>query len=296
MRRFIKWVAGLLGVLVLAALALCTVAYFRSEKAMAQTFRVSDPPLTVATDADTLARGQHVYGTRGCADCHGPKGEGKLLFDAGPVARIVPPNITPGGRLKGMTADQIAAAIRHGVAAGGRPLVFMPSDDFSEMSDEDVASIVAYLQSLPASSNDPGPLSVRPLGRVMWMFGKFKMLPAEHIDHTPRTRTAPPIAATADYGKYLAQGCTGCHGANFAGQHVPGTPPSFPDSQNLTPAAIGSWQEADFLRAIHTGKRPDGSDIDPFMPWRTYAKMSEVELAALWAFLKTLPPVESKQK
>jgi mono/diheme cytochrome c family protein len=296
MRRFIKWVAGLVGVLVLAALALVAVAYYRSEAAMASTYAVSDPPLTVARDAATLARGAHIYGTRGCSECHGKTAEGKLLFDAGPVAKMVPPNITSGGRLKGMTPDQIAAAIRHGVAANGRPLVFMPSEDFHEMSDADVAALVAYLQSLPASANDPGALSVRPLGRVLWLFGKFPMLPAEHIDHASRARTAPPVAATAEYGKYLAQACTGCHGANFAGQHVPGTPPDFPDSQNLTPAALGSWQEADFFRAIRTGKRPDGSELKSFMPWRTYAGMTDVELSALWSYLRTLPPVTPKHE
>jgi len=293
MRRFIKWIAGLVGVLVLAAVALYAVAWFRSQEAMAKTYTVSDPPLTVARDADTLARGAHLFTTRGCGDCHGKQGEGKLLFDAGPVAKVVPPNITVGGRLKGMSPDQIAAAVRHGVAANGRPLVFMPSEDFHEMSDEDVAALVAYLQSLPASANDPGPLEVRPLGRVLWLFGKFPLLPAEKLDHSPRTRAAPAMAATAEYGKYLAQGCTGCHGGNFGGQHVPGTPPDFPDSQNLTPAAIGNWQEADFFRAIREGKRPDGSAIKTFMPWQTYAKMSDTELSALWAYLRTLPPVES---
>jgi len=296
MRKFIKWVAGLVGVLVLAAMALYAVAYFRSQAAMAQTFKVSDPPLTINRDAQTLARGAHIFTTRGCGECHGNAGEGKLLFDAGPVAKVVPPNITTGGRLKGLSPDQIAAAVRHGVAADGRPLVFMPSEDFHEMSDEDVSALVAYLQSLPPSANDPGPLEVRPLGRVLWLFGKFPLLPAEKLDHTPRTRTAPAIAANAEYGKYLAQACTGCHGTNFAGQHVPGTPPKFPDSQNLTPAALGQWQEADFFRAIREGKRPDGTAIDQFMPWQTYSKMSDVELSALWAYLRTLPPVESKKK
>ena len=296
MRRFIKWLAGLVAVLVLAAVALVAVAYFRSGQAMAKTYAVSDPPLTVPRDAAALARGEHIYATRGCSECHGAAGEGKLLFDAGPVAKVVPPNITRGGRLKDMSPDQIAAAIRHGVAANGRALVFMPSEDFHEMGDEDVAALVAYLQSLPPSAHDPGPLEVRPLGRVLWLFGKFPLLPAEHLDHSPRARSAPAVAATAEYGKYLAQACTGCHAANFAGQHVPGTPPEFPDSQNLTPAALGQWKEADFLRAIRTGKRPDGSAIDPFMPWQTYAKMSDVELAALWAYFKTLPPVESAKK
>jgi mono/diheme cytochrome c family protein len=130
----------------------------------------------------------------------------------------------------------------------------------------------------------------------MWLLGQFPLLPAEKLDHSPRARSAPAIAATAEYGKYLAQGCVGCHGANFAGQHVPGTPPSFPDSQNLTPAALGKWSEADFIATIRTGKRPDGSALDPFMPWETYAQMTDVELQALWAYFRTLPPVQSKKK
>jgi mono/diheme cytochrome c family protein len=296
MRKLFKILAGLVGVLVLAALGLYAVAWFRSEQAMARTYTISDPPLTVQRDPDTLARGAHIFATRGCGDCHGAAGEGKLLFDAGPVARIVPPNITTGGRLKNLTPEQIAAAIRHGVRSNGRSVIFMPAEDWHEMADADVAALVAYLQSLPPSANDPGALEVRPLARMLWLFGKFPLAPAEALDHSPRERTAPVAAVTAEYGKYLAEGCTGCHGANFAGQHVPGTPPSFPDSQNITPAAIGNWQEADFLRAIREGKRPDGSAINPFMPWQTFAKLSDTELSALWAYLRTLPPVESKKK
>ena len=296
MRRFLKWVVGLVGVLVLAVAALYAFAWHRSEQAMAKTYTVSDPPLTVKHDPETLARGAHLFATRGCADCHGADAGGKVVFDAGPVAKIVAPNITRGGHLMHLGPDQVAAAIRHGIRPDGHAMVFMPSGDFHEMSDEDTAAIVAHLQALPASNNVPPPLEVRPLGRILYLFGKFPLLPGESLDHSPRARTAPPIAATPEYGKYLAQGCTGCHGENFGGQHVPGTPPEFPDSQNLTPANLGAWQEADFLRAIHEGTRPDGSKLDKFMPWETYAKMSDVELQALWAYLRTLPPVQSKKK
>ncbi len=296
MRRFIKWVAVLLGVLLLALAAVYALAHVRSEQAMARSYAIADPPLALLRDAETLARGAHIYATRGCADCHGAAGEGRLVFDAGPVIKVVAPNITAGGRLKSASADQVAVAIRHAVRADGRPLVFMPSEDFQQMSDADTAALVAYMQSLPASASDPGPLEVRPLGRLMWLFGAFPLLPAESLDHAPRARSAPPVAATAAYGAYLAQGCTGCHGANFAGQHVPGTPPEFKDAANLTPAALGAWKEADFFRAIREGKRPDGSAIDAFMPWRTYAKMSDVELSALWAHLSQLPPVQSRRK
>ncbi|MFA6986256.1 MAG: cytochrome c, partial [Arenimonas sp.] len=59
---------------------------------------------------------------------------------------------------------------------------------------------------------------------------------------------------------------------------------------------LGGWQEADFFRALREGKRPDGSAIDPFMPWQAFAKMSDDEIASLWAYLQTVPPVASKKK
>lgn len=296
MRKFLKYVATLLGVLVLGVLLAFGLAWFKTERALDKTYTVNDPPLTVLRDTETLTHGGHLFTTRGCADCHGADGAGKLVFDAGPVMRLVAPNLTPGGRLKDRTVDQIAAAIRHGVKPDGQPLVFMPAEDFYEMGDADTAALIAYLQALPASANDPGPFEIRPLAKLMYLFDKFPLLPAEKLDHAPRARSAPPVGRTAAYGQYVAQGCIGCHGRNFAGQHVPGTPPSFPDARNLTPAALGDWQEADFFRALRAGKRPDGSAIDPFMPWQAFAKMSDDEIGALWAYLQTVPPVASKQK
>ncbi len=295
MRRLLKWIATLLGALVLAALIALGLAWLKTDRAMAKSYTVNDPPLTLPADAAALAHGKHLFVTRGCSDCHGADGGGRLVFDAGPVLKLVAPNITPAGIVKGVTGDQIAAAIRHGVKPDGHPMVFMPTIDFHEMSDTDTAALVAYVQSLPASANDPGKLQIRPLGLMMYAMGKFPLLPAEDVDHSPRSRVGPPVGATAAYGRYLAHGCTGCHGANLAGQHVPGTPPSFKPAKNLTPAGIGAWKEADFRRALREGKRPDGSDIDPFMPWKAYSTMSDEEISALWAFLQTLPPMASKK-
>ena len=117
------------------------------------------------------------------------------------------------------------------------------------------------------------------------------LVPAEELDHAPRTRVAPAEAATPEYGAYLAQVCTGCHGPDLAGRRVPGTPPELPPAANLTPHAdgLGGWTEADFITALRAGKRPDGSDIHPFMPWKTYGAMTDVELRAIWAHLATLP-------
>ena len=89
------------------------------------------------------------------------------------------------------------------------------------------------------------------------------------------------------YGEYVGRMCAGCHGANYAGGPplAPGTPPV----ADLRPSALKGWTEADFLRALREGKRPDGSDIDPFMPWNMTSRMTDTELRALWAFLSQLP-------
>ena len=296
MRKLLKAIGALLGVVLLAVAGLVAVAWWKSDQALARTYTVNDPPLSMSRGAATLAQGAHLFATRGCSDCHGADGSGKLAVDAGPVGKLIGPNITSGGVTRSMSPDQIAAAIRHGVKPDGHPMIFMPSGDYHDMGDSDTAALVAYVQSLPPSAHDPGATQIRPLGRVLYLFGKFPMIPAESLDHAPRARATPAVAATVEYGKYIAQGCTGCHGSNFAGQHVPGTPPAFPDAQNLTPANIGAWTNEDFRRALRTGKRPDGSAINEFMPWRTFAKLSDVEIDALWAYIHTLPPVQSPKK
>jgi cytochrome c553 len=299
MRRILKWLGLLLAAVVLVALVVVGLAWRISEKGLARVYASNDPPLTMLRDPQTLAQGAHLFVTHGCADCHGANGAGRLVFDAGPVLKLVAPNITPGGaHMHDHSADEIAAIIRNGVKPDGHSLVFMPVADFHEMSDVDTAALVAYVQSLPASNNDPGPYAIRPLGRVLYWLGNFPLVAAETVDHTPHSRSAPVVAVSADYGKYLAQGCTGCHGKNFAGQHVPGTPPEFADSANLTPHENGlkDWTQADFVRALREGKRPDGRELDPFMPWKAIGQMSDQELAAIWTYLRTLPPEPGKKK
>ena len=294
MRRFYKW-AGLLLALGLVAIAgLFAVAWAVTGSAMTRTLAVNDPPLVVEHDADTLAHGHHLFDTRGCGDCHGPTGEGKVLIDEPGLIRVVPSNLPRALRNPDYTDRAIAAAIRHGVRPDGTPLVIMPAGDYAELDDRDVAALVTYLRGLPASDNDPGKTAVGPIARVLYMLGKFPLLPAETVDHAPRQRQAPPEAVSVDYGRYVAQSCTGCHGADFAGGLV--VEPGKPASANLTPHATGlaGWTESDFLRVMHTGRRPDGRGLDPLMPWSTYSRMREVELRAIWTYLASLEPTPSR--
>lgn len=298
MGKWFKRSAWLAGVFIGAMGALYAVAWWSSEQALAKVYEVRDPSLVFAGDAAEAARGAHLYGVLGCVECHGADARGKRVFDAGPVARVVGSNLTPAALAERYDANQLAAAIRHGVREDGRPLKFMPVGDFQHLSDADTAALVRHLQSLPPSQHAPGETVIGPMGRVLHLLGKFDLVPAEHLDHSPRTRGAPLPGATAEYGAYLAQVCTGCHGADWAGQRVPGTPPELPAASNLTPHANGlaGWTEADFIRVIRTGQRPDGRELHGFMPWRVYGAMTDEELQALWRHLSALPPLPGQAR
>jgi mono/diheme cytochrome c family protein len=123
--------------------------------------------------------------------------------------------------------------------------------------------------------------------------GQIEFISAEAIDHNARHPDPPPPALNADYGKHLLEtGCVGCHGPNFSGGKIPGTPPDWPEARNLTPdpvTGIGKWTEADFFRALRTGKRPDGDSIRAPMPWQATAQMTDEEIRSIWLHLRRLP-------
>jgi mono/diheme cytochrome c family protein len=121
-----------------------------------------------------------------------------------------------------------------------------------------------------------------------------------------------PAADSMARGEYLARimDCGGCHtpGA-LAGQpdmarylagsdigfEIPGLGLFYPP--NLTPHAetgIGSWSEADIIRAVRTGERPDGRELAPVMPWHSYAALTDDDAQALASYLKNLPAVAHK--
>jgi mono/diheme cytochrome c family protein len=105
----------------------------------------------------------------------------------------------------------------------------------------------------------------------------------------------------AKRGEYLAKagGCVGCHteekkdAVPFAGGRALKTPFGTFYGPNLTPhpqAGIGRWSEADFVRAVREGVRPDGAHYFPAFPYPSYTKISDGDLRDLWAYLRTLPP------
>jgi cytochrome c553 len=114
------------------------------------------------------------------------------------------------------------------------------------------------------------------------------------IDHDKPHVVEPPVEApSVELGDHIVQVCRGCHGPQLSGGKLAGDP-DMPIVANLTPHETGlkSWSEGDFIRALREGKRKDGTDINKMMPWQAYGQMTDTELKAVWAYLRTVPPRE----
>ena len=294
MRKVLKWVgivlAGLIGVVAVAALA----GYIVSERRIAQTYTIADEALTLPTDAAGLAEGQRLVIMRGCTDCHTPDLGGQVFIDDPMLGVIATANLTSGqgSATAAYTIADWERAIRHGVGPDGRGLLVMPSYEYAGLSDEQVAQMIAFLQTVPPVDRVPAEPILKPLGRALFLMGQLPLMPAELVDHDVAHDASVPARASTEYGAYLSTTCTGCHQRNLAGGAVPGSAPGDPRSANLTPAGnLANWTLDDFKTALRGGTTPEGKVLDPaVMPWPIAAQMTDVELEALWLYLQSLPP------
>jgi cytochrome c553 len=255
---------------------------------------LSGVDLQSAAHTRAVARGEHLIKTRvGCDGCHGADFGGKAIVDQAIVGYWAAPNLTSGAG--GVTARFSAAdwdrAVRHGVRHTGQSSS-MPCEEFVNLSDHELSDIVAYIQSRPPVDRTIKPVRIGPVFSFIVGFGS-DALPAFRIDHQAAHQVEPPVeAASVEMGEHIVQVCRGCHGEHLSGGKIAGDP-NMPIVANITPHETGlkGWTEADFLRALREGKRKDGTDIKPQMPWKTYGQMNDVELKALWAYLQTAAPV-----
>ena len=291
-RTILRWaLRSVASIFALIVVAVC-VLYGLSARRAGRKFAVPEHALVVPNDSAGIARGRHVATIRGCVDCHGGNLAGRVVLDDPAVGRLVGPNLTTGSRGAALDARDWERAVRHGVRRDSTSLLIMPAHEFTGMADEDLSALVAYARSLPAVSVVQPSTRAGPVVRALHLMGSMVLLPAERIDHEMAHPVEVPAEPTARFGQYLAAGCTGCHGPSLAGGKIAGAPPDWKPAANITPVGIGHYTEADFLTALRTGKRPGGTPIDTLMPWRLTREMSDVELRAIYAYLKTVPARE----
>jgi mono/diheme cytochrome c family protein len=308
--RILGWV--FIGLLLLAGAAITfTIGWrpFVGPRSRALTSRTFEPNPT------RLARGEYlVKNVTDCMDCHADHdwsahdaplrpstlgaGQDMNLLKGFP-GKVYAPNITPDRETGAGTwsDDQLARAIREGVGHDGRALFpFMPFEDFRALSDEDLASIIVYIRSIPPIRQQRPPTDL--------------IFPVKYLIRTVPEPLEAPVAqadlSTAEKrGKYLVTiaGCTDCHtpqddkgqpiaGLEFAGGFVLDGPWGRVASANITqdPSGIPYYDDALFMQVMRTGY-VKARKINQIMPWHTYRGMTDEDLAAVFAYVKTFKPV-----
>jgi mono/diheme cytochrome c family protein len=264
----------------------------------------------VASKAETpLERGKYlVESIAGCGNCHTPQGPKGPMMDkayAGGLAVIEPgmkaysSNITPDKEtgIGTWTVEQIMVAVREGKRPDGsliRPP--MPIWLYRGISDADARAIAIYIKSLKPIHN------VVPKGEYKIPLPKSYGPPVKNVK-------APLRSNKIAYGRYLAGPvghCMDCHtpfakggGKDvkhrlFAGGQKFEGPWGTTVSRNITPDktdGIGAWSDAEIKRAITQGISRDGSKLGPPMGFAYYAKMTDSDIGAIIAYLRSVKPL-----
>lgn len=296
MKKALKWtgiiIGGVIALLIVAGITLYTIGSSKFNKQI----DIKVETISASTDSGAVARGEHIARTVGCVECHGENLAGLPFITESPMGMVYAPNLTSGngGIGKVYRTEDWVRAIRHGVKRNGQAIMIMPSNFYTEMNRQDLADLLAFLQTLPPVDNVTPSREVGPMARIISGMSD-ELLPALSIDHGVAIPAAVTPGVTVEYGRYKAVVCRACHGDNLAGGLVHG-PPGTPPSANITPdtkSGIGNWSEADFFRALREGTRPDGSEISAAMP-RWGAHMTDEELRAIWLYLQSVAPVRTE--
>jgi mono/diheme cytochrome c family protein len=125
-----------------------------------------------------------------------------------------------------------------------------------------------------------------------------------------REALAQIVSIHHGYKLGVGAGCNDCHtpgyffgkpemsrflGGSEVGFEIPGH--GVFHGPNLTPdkeTGLGNWTIEQIVTAFQTGKRPDGRELAPIMPWRAFANLTKDDATAIAMFLKSIPPVKNK--
>jgi mono/diheme cytochrome c family protein len=295
MRRVLKVLLFIVAAVVIVAGALGLAARPLSERKRSRVVEFPVVPVSYVDGEAVRQRGKYLFESRGCAECHGADGSGREVYNDAGGMFIKSPNISPGpgSVVKNYNEADWVRTIRHGVSPQKHPLFLMPSKDYNLMTDADFGALVAYVRNLPPAIGTGSEVRLPVMVQALYAAGVVKD-DAEKIDHAVPPPAPVAEAITPEHGAYVAPMCMGCHGDGLSGGGIPGAPPDWPPAANLTPgtgSVMVRYDSTDkFAAMLRTGKRPDGSAVSPVMPFATLKSLNDVDVGALHAYLKTLPP------
>jgi cytochrome c2 len=317
MRKIIRVILILLGIVIIGIAGLLTYV----KVGLPNIEKAAD--LKIDYTPERIERGKYLANNvMICMDCHsqrdyskfgaplkpGTFGAGGELFgvEMGFPGNFYSANLTP-HYLKDWTDGELFRAITTGVSRDGRALFpIMPYPNFGQADKEDIYSVIAYIRTLQPIQNDP------PKSEAVFPMNFIINTIPQEAAFTPKPEKQDQIA----YGKYLmtSASCADCHTKKDKGEPVPGMHLAggmefkFPDgtlrSANITQdkeTGIGAWTEEDFLNKFRAFRdstfvpsEVKEGEFRTLMPWLFYSRMDEEDLKAIYAYLKTIPPVSNK--
>jgi mono/diheme cytochrome c family protein len=265
---------------------------------------------SIAADQEAqVARGDYLVNTIvACGNCHTPRAADTNLIPDMHLAgafqvnraefTAYSPNITPDHEtgIGAWSDEEIMRAIREGVRRDGTIIgPPMPIRAYREMSDTDILAIVAYLRtvnpvrnSVPRSvyniplpeSYGPPVVSVPDVSRDDSVaYGSYLGNALGHCMecHTPLVKGAPDFSRTGAGGNVFVKP----HGLQLAAM-----------AANITPhpeQGIGAWTDDEIKMALTQATSRNGRQLQPVMPFYLYEKISDEDLDALIAYLRSIP-------
>jgi hypothetical protein len=295
-KKILKITIGFLTVLVI--LVICGGIYL---KCFLPNIKVKD--LKVEVTKERIERGKYLANhVLVCVDCHskrdwskysgpivpGTEGMGGEVFDQkmGLPGKYIASNITP-YFLASWSDGEIYRAITSGVGERNNTIFpVMPVGAYGTLDDEDIYCVIAYLRSIPPIKNDiPASKSDFPVNFLI--NGKYITTAAACLDcHTP-----------VDKGNLIMEK------AYTGGREFPMEGGETIVSTNITfdkKTGIGEWDKDKFIYAFksyglttYVPANVEKGDLNTLMPWTMYAKMDTADLASIYYYLKSLPPIEN---
>ena len=277
MKTLLSWTLKILFGMVLLLVITAAVIWLWAGYNLEQKFTPIDRQFNSISTKNDVVEGERLAHITGCTGCHGKALEGVVMFESPMFAKIVAPNLTQ--IVSSYSDKQLEAAIRQGIAPDGRGLIVMPSAYFSGLRDQDLRNIIAYLRTVQKTDNQPGTLSVRLLGRALFLKGDLATQP----QLGQQQPTAPREDNVSFYeGEYVSQiKCAECHGRDLKGA---------PFGLETTPSLVTvmGYSLDEFTNLMRTGEAKGGrnvglmSEISP----SHFKHLKDEEISDLYEFIK----------
>ena len=298
MKPLLKWPLIIIGGVLVLILLIGGGLYGLGKYRLSRSYAYTPDPVKIPDNPESLEEGLRIFRYRGCEACHGEELQGLVYLDNPAVGQVITPNLTmgEGGIGRDRSDLDLVRAVRFGLKPDGVALLFMPSTEFYYLSDQDLGSVLAYIRSSSPVDNLPNPSQLSPTGFIaMNLTSDITFIPAELIDHKKDAPPAPQISLSAEYGQYLALSCPVCHGLGMSGGEIPGFPPEWPATGNLTTgkgSRLSVWGEDGFIEIMKKGEKHGRALHPDYMPWTSYRHMTDLELRAVYLYLVFLPELD----